>query len=147
LSQCSTLFIMRMANDRDQAIVRAAVSDAAANLLYFVPALGTAEVFAFGEGIAMPARLRFNQLPAHLLPNSEAAGRTRMNLAGGINQEFIDSVLERWRGAMLTQKSAMDDLAAAEPYTASKCAPPNNLSANGNTTRVSILKKPLVPGL
>src|SRR5262249_37494435 len=50
ISQCSTLFAMRMANDRDQALLRAAVSDAAANLLDFVPSLGTREVVAFGEG-------------------------------------------------------------------------------------------------
>ena len=37
ISQCCTLFAMRMANERDQAIVRSAVSDAAANLLAFVP--------------------------------------------------------------------------------------------------------------
>src|SRR5256886_12469696 len=54
VSQCSTLFVMRMANERDQAIVRSAVSDAAASLLGFVPALGTREVFAFGQGIALP---------------------------------------------------------------------------------------------
>jgi len=41
-------FVMRMANDRDQAILRSAVSDAAANLLAFVPSLGTREVIAFG---------------------------------------------------------------------------------------------------
>src|SRR5450756_984153 len=39
ISQCSTLFAMRMANERDQAIVRSAVSDAAANLLAFVPSV------------------------------------------------------------------------------------------------------------
>jgi DNA helicase HerA-like ATPase len=56
-SQCSTLFAMRMTNDRDQAILRSAVSDAAANLLDFLPSLGTAEVFAFGEGVALPTRV------------------------------------------------------------------------------------------
>ena len=58
ISQCSTLFAMRMANERDQAIVRSAVSDAAAILLAFVPSLGTREVFAFGEGVALPTRLQ-----------------------------------------------------------------------------------------
>jgi hypothetical protein len=62
ISQCSTLFAMRMANERDQAIVRSAVSDAAANLLAFVPSLGTREVLAFGEGVALPTRLKFKQL-------------------------------------------------------------------------------------
>ena len=72
ISQCSTLFAMRMANERDQAIVRSAVSDAAANLLAFVPSLGTREVLAFGEGVALPTRLKFKQLPDHLIPQSQA---------------------------------------------------------------------------
>jgi DNA helicase HerA-like ATPase len=67
ISQCSTLFVMRMANDRDQAILRSAVSDAAANLLAFVPSLGTREVIAFGEGVALPTRLKFKELPAEIL--------------------------------------------------------------------------------
>ena len=50
--RCSTLFAMRMANDRDQAILRSAVSDAAANLLAFVPSLGTREVVRLRRGRA-----------------------------------------------------------------------------------------------
>src|SRR5215217_3225598 len=78
ISQCSTLFAMRMANGRDQGIVRSAVSDAAANLLAFVPSLGTREVLAFGEGVALPTRLKFKELPSHLIPRSEAIGRARI---------------------------------------------------------------------
>ena len=37
ISQCSTLFVMRMSNERDQSLIRSAVSDAAANLLSFIP--------------------------------------------------------------------------------------------------------------
>jgi DNA helicase HerA-like ATPase len=146
LSQCSTLFVMRMANDRDQAIVRAAVSDAATNLLDFVPVLGTAEVFAFGEGIAMPARLRFKQLPAHLLPRNEAVGEAKVNPRKGINPEFIASVLDRWRGAMMSQKPGADDLADAEPLVAAKPQAPQFASA-ATLPRASLLKKPLVSGL
>ena len=72
ISQCSTLFTMRLANDRDQALLRSAVSDAAANLLSFVPSLGTREVLAFGEGVALPTRLRFKELSQQQLPRSEA---------------------------------------------------------------------------
>jgi hypothetical protein len=103
ISQCSTLFVMRMANDRDQALVRSAVSDAAANLLSFVPSLGTREVFAFGEGVALPVRLTFSELPDELLPNSEVLGSARGE-DGAIGPDFIASVVERWRGAMMSQK-------------------------------------------
>ena len=72
ISQCNTLFTMRLANERDQALLRAAVSDAAANLLSFVPSLGTREVLAFGEGVALPTRLRFKEVPPHQLPRGEA---------------------------------------------------------------------------
>ena len=50
---------MRMANDRDQALLRSAVTDAAANLVAFVPSLGTREVVGFGEGFPLPTRLTF----------------------------------------------------------------------------------------
>jgi len=71
ISQCSTLFAMRMANDRDQAIIRSAVSDAAANLVSLLPSLGTREVLAFGEGIALPVRIAFSELPEHLVPDQQ----------------------------------------------------------------------------
>jgi len=139
---------MRMANERDQEIVRAAVSDAAASLLDFVPALGTAEVFAFGEGIAMPARLRFKQLPPHLLPRNEAVGEAKVDPRHGINPDFIAVVLERWRGAMMSQKTTLDEFGDTEPFVAPKAPPPHYAAASGTAPpRVSLLKKPLLPGL
>jgi hypothetical protein len=137
---------MRMANDRDQAIVRAAVSDAAANLLDFVPTLGTAEVFAFGEGIAMPARLRFTQMPPHLLPRSEAVGSAKIDPRAGINPEFIAAVVDRWRGAMMSQKLGLEDSVEAEPVMLAKTASPQ-LTPALSPPRPSLLKKPLIPGL
>jgi DNA helicase HerA-like ATPase len=104
VSQCSTLFAMRMANDRDQAIVRAAVSDAAASLLSFVPSLGTREVFAFGEGVALPTRLRFRHLPSHLIPKSESLSRGRIDSSRSADKDFVASVVDRWRGAMMSQR-------------------------------------------
>ena len=71
ISQCSTLFAMRMANDRDQALLRSAVSDAAANLVAFVPSLGTREVVGFGEGFPLPTRLKLQAARADRIPRSE----------------------------------------------------------------------------
>jgi hypothetical protein len=111
ISQCSTLFAMRMANDRDQALLRSAVSDAAANLLDFVPSLGTREVVGFGEGIPLPARLTFKALPADLLPRSEAVGRAAPELEIRSGPEFVRSVVERWRGAALGRKGRQEEAA------------------------------------
>ncbi len=68
ISQCSTLFVMRLSNDRDQAFINSAVCDASGNLLSFIPSLGTREVFTFGSGIAVPTRMRFRELPAAMRP-------------------------------------------------------------------------------
>jgi len=108
LSQCNTLFAMRLANDRDQALLRSAVSDAAANLLSFVPSLGTREVLAFGEGLALPTRLRFKEVPQHQLPRSEATIAT--TLASGAKRDihFVATVLDRWRGST-THRDAPND--------------------------------------
>jgi DNA helicase HerA-like ATPase len=106
ISQCSTLFAMRMANERDQAIVRSAVSDAAANLLAFVPSLGTREVLAFGEGVALPTRLKFKQLPENLIPQSQAVINSTADSASGANEDFIDTIIDRWRGATMSHKQS-----------------------------------------
>src|SRR5712671_6701607 len=78
---------------------RPAELDAAANLLSFVPSLGTREVLAFGEGVALPTRLRFKEVPSHQLPRSEATIATVPSVAAGHDMQFVGAVLERWRGA------------------------------------------------
>jgi hypothetical protein len=154
ISQCSTLFVMRLANERDQALIRSAVSDAAANLLSFIPSLGTREVFTFGSGVALPTRMRFNALPAERRPNSEAAGNTRSD-SGAINNDLIAAVIERWRSASMSHRAGdeMVDYGAAteapplQPAAASPAVPaapvPVPPSPRGEALRSSILKKPL----
>ncbi len=116
ISQCSTLFAMRMANERDQQVIRAAVSDAAASLLEFVPSLGTREAFAFGEGVALPTRLRFSQLAAEHIPKSESVSSSRLADASmGIDTAFIERVVERWRGATMGNKRKVGDSLLGDP--------------------------------
>jgi len=54
IAQCRPCLRCAWRTSADQAIVRSAVSDAAANLLAFVPSLGSAKCSAFGEGVAAP---------------------------------------------------------------------------------------------
>jgi uncharacterized protein len=116
ISQCSTLFVMRMANDRDQAIIRSAVSDAAAHLVNLVPSLGTREVLAFGEGVALPARMIFGQLPPNLIPSSDAVRNAHADSAPAAPRELVDAVVARWRGATPGNKQAqLQDAADASP--------------------------------
>jgi DNA helicase HerA-like ATPase len=123
ISQCSTLFAMRMANERDQAVIRAAVSDAAASLLAFVPSLGTREAFAFGEGVALPTRLRFSQLPAEAIPKSESVSSSELfDASHAVDRAFIERVVERWRGATMGNKRKVGESVLADPEAAG--APP-----------------------
>ena len=109
LSQCSTLLAMRMANERDQAIIRSAVSDAAASLLSFLPSLGTREVLAFGEGVPLPTRLTFKELPPDRLPRSDATSDATSNFGRTVDAAFIDVVIDRWRGATLNNRVRMNE--------------------------------------
>lgn len=68
LSQCSTIFAMRLANDRDQQIIRSAIADASASTIGFLSSIGNREAIAFGEGVATPMRMRFSDIPPHELP-------------------------------------------------------------------------------
>jgi DNA helicase HerA-like ATPase len=142
ISQCSTLFAMRMANDRDQALLRSAVSDAAATLLAFVPSLGTREVVGFGEGVPLPARLTFKTLPAHLIPRSEAIGRSTTDVEAATGRDFVKIVLERWRGAALSQKARQDELPIEQEVAAFKgSAAPPGAGGRFDQIRSQILKR------
>jgi uncharacterized protein len=143
ISQCSTLLAMRMANDRDQALLRSAVSDAAANLLSFVPSLGTREVLAFGEGVALPTRMRFKELRASDLPRSEAVNTAASApIAGATDAHFVASVLARWRGASAANPQTMEQFPVDRPPLARPSDPAGYQSPHGlDPDRFKILKK------
>ncbi|SEM66262.1 hypothetical protein SAMN05443254_103145 [Bradyrhizobium sp. OK095] len=145
ISQCNTLFTMRLANERDQALLRAAVSDAAANLLSFVPSLGTREVLAFGEGVALPTRLRFKEVPPHQLPRGEATISSVPSVTSGHDMHFVGAVLERWRGATSQRDTPNDPVFSAPPAkTLAPAETPMLQPSMGlDPDRFSLLKKPL----
>jgi DNA helicase HerA-like ATPase len=145
ISQCNTLFTMRLANERDQSLLRSAVSDAAANLLSFVPSLGTREVLAFGEGVALPTRLRFKEVPLHQLPRSEATIATVTSTGSGHDMQFVGAVLERWRGATSSRDgdSGNGNGDRASSLSMTSDAPLLQPSMGLDPDRFSLLKKPL----
>jgi len=61
LSQCSTIFAMRMPNEVDKAIVRNALSEYSASLVNLLPAIADREAIAFGEAIPTPMRMTFGE--------------------------------------------------------------------------------------
>ncbi|MBA2126594.1 hypothetical protein DLM45_10235 [Hyphomicrobium methylovorum] len=97
LSQCNTVFALRMSNDRDQAIVSSAVSDTGSGLLEFLPSLGQREAIAFGDGMSLPVRIKFDELPAAALPRSSTARFTERWQRPLGDERFLDQIVERWR--------------------------------------------------
>jgi hypothetical protein len=149
LSQCSTLFAMRMTNDRDQALLRSAVADTAANFLAFLPSLGTGEAFAFGEGVALPTRLKFKQLPLQLLPKSEMANHGE---SVNCDSDGLVAVVNRWRGRLtkpqrLGPERALGDLNAPRSATITPQPAPPLAAATAppalDPGRFKLLNRPL----
>ena len=98
LSQCSTIFAMRLTHHKDQQLVRSAMVDSAFGLLEALPSLGNAEAIAVGEGVAIPMRLVFDQLePSHRPKSDTAAFSTAWRMTLDNPEEFLQGVAERWR--------------------------------------------------
>jgi DNA helicase HerA-like ATPase len=150
ISQCNTLFVMRLSNDRDHAFIRSAASEATESLLSFIPSLGTREVFAFGSGIALPSRIKFKELPAAVRPNSDAAGNTRSDASANMSRDIVASVVERWRSASVNQKGGSEfdasDLESQLPPASAPAPWPSSArppAPSVDPTRQGLLKKPL----
>lgn len=108
LSQCNTVFALRMSNDRDQAIVQSAVADTGSGLLEFLPSLGQREAIAFGDGMSLPVRIKFDELPKNALPRSSTARFSEKWQKSLGDEGFLEQVVERWRQSGL---GAGNDLA------------------------------------
>lgn len=94
LSQCSTVFAMRLANEQDQAIIRTAIADSSASMLSFLSAMGQREAIAFGDAVAATMRLRFEQVDASVVPGSRAREDFNFERNGDVD---LDSLVERLR--------------------------------------------------
>ena len=70
LSQCGTLFSLRLANSHDRSHVTGTVSDNFGGFLDSLPLLRTGEAIALGEAVHMPMRMRVEQLPEDRQPDS-----------------------------------------------------------------------------
>ena len=140
IAQCSTLFAMRMANDRDQALLRSAVTDAAANLVAFVPSLGTRELVGFGEGFPLPTRLKFKSLPADRIPRSETFQHADPRGAPGDERAFVKAVVERWRGAAGAKNSAGED-SGVDTDGAARANASSAVASRIDQIRAQILKR------
>ncbi|MBB4953275.1 DNA helicase HerA-like ATPase [Agrobacterium vitis] len=120
LSQCSTVFAMRLANDRDQEIIRKALPDGSISATSFISSIGNGEAIAFGEAITVPMRMRFARVEQRYLPKASGTlVRPSEELPDNID---LRDVISRMRA------SVEPDFGNFSPsYTAPKPAPADDI--------------------
>ena len=106
LSQCGTIFAMRLANREDRGKVEGAASDILEGLFGVLPVLRTGEALIVGEAVNIPIRANVDRVrrppdsadPAVVVEGSEKEGYAA---PGGWNQRRdkadYDEVVEVWR--------------------------------------------------
>lgn len=101
LSQCGTLFAMRLSNSSDRSHVTSAVTDNLEGLLSMLPVLRTGEAIILGEAVQLPVRTQLEAPPANGRPDSADALLYNENGPGGWNRrrEPADypEVVSMWR--------------------------------------------------
>ena len=96
LSQCSTVFSLRMSNEQDQSLIRKAISSSSQSTISFLSSLANREAIAFGEGLSTPMRLKFRNLPQELLPGQDSNVFETSNIA--LLHAEGNQVFREWRG-------------------------------------------------
>jgi len=97
LSQCNTIFAMRMGNQKDQEFVRGTLTEATLGLLDSLPTLRTAEAIAVGEGVSVPVRLCFDRLAEDCKPMSGTACFSAAWQSDDKDLGFVAEIVRRWR--------------------------------------------------
>lgn len=143
LSQCSTIFSMRLSNEVDQNFVKAAVPDGAAELLSFLPSLGTAETMVFGESVNLPMRVILNNLTAEYRPHSSSAKFTELWQYDATSPAFMETVYERWRTRSLNSGNVQSQPPSNPSFQTSR--KPQFHSAQPTQPRSSPPAQPNIP--
>jgi len=101
LSQCGTMFAMRLANTSDRSHVTSTVSDNLEGLFNMLPALRTGEAIIVGEAVQLPLRAFIDTPAPNRRPDSHDPQVYDPSAQRGWNRpkqtEDYGKVLERWR--------------------------------------------------
>jgi DNA helicase HerA-like ATPase len=97
LSQCGTVFALRLGSDADQRFIARTLPDVAGEMLRALPSLPTAQAIVFGEAVRVPMRIRFDDLPKQRRPHTEGAHHSEAGQTDTADRAFIDTGVRRWR--------------------------------------------------
>lgn len=97
LSQCNTIFALRLGNDADQDVIRRAIANGSRSAVAFLSSLADRECIAFGKAVSTPMRMRFHHVGRAARPTSQQA-RTSSGAAGSsVSMHQIVAQLRRER--------------------------------------------------
>ncbi len=103
MSQCNTIFALRLSNVEDQqfltgaSVLTSAAADTTMGLQDFLPTLLSGEAVVIGQGVAMPIRMRFHPLPEDERPGTGASAVTDAWRSPVENSALLPTVVTRWR--------------------------------------------------
>ncbi|MEL7231447.1 MAG: DUF87 domain-containing protein, partial [Pseudomonadota bacterium] len=104
LSQCNTIFAMRLGNDADQDVMTKSISNGSRSSLAFLSSLADRECIAFGRGVSTPMRMIFRTLAAAARPSSQHVHDD--SYSDGAESVNVNDVVKSMRGGDKTE----DDL-------------------------------------
>ncbi|MGH6760049.1 MAG: ATP-binding protein [Phyllobacterium sp.] len=96
LSQCNTIFAMRLGNERDQEIIRGAITGASKSMTSFLSSIANREAIAFGEAVSTPMRMMFETIPTASLPGAHLYEQQE-SIKSGNGAVSLEAVIARMR--------------------------------------------------
>lgn len=119
LSECNTMFALRMTSQGDQDIIRSALPEGSNRLMDFLPSLRNCEAIVVGEGVAMPMRIYFTPLAEERWPKSATASFSKAWATDQDSSE-VARVIDRWRrGSRQDPAASKNHLQHTDASTAS----------------------------
>jgi DNA helicase HerA-like ATPase len=97
LSQCNTIFALRMGNEHDLNFVQHAIPESSRWLTEAMPSLNTREAVVVGAGVSVPMHIRFDELAAEHQPASTTPPFSRAWQQDVGDEEMVAATVERWR--------------------------------------------------
>ncbi len=98
ISQCGTWLVLRLTNTADQQHVARFLPDGLSGMTRVLPALGQQEAIFVGEGAALPARIRINDLKPEQRPLSESVAFAEGWASDRLTNDEIAKVASRMDG-------------------------------------------------
>lgn len=97
LSQCGTIFAMRMNNERDQRFVEHVMPEGSKGALEALSSLQNREALVVGEGVRAPVRVLFDKLDEHKRPSGGNPLYSEDWQKEIEADDFIVETIENWR--------------------------------------------------